>query len=555
MLLATSRSIAALVAQPSFPSGTVILGRLPLLDHAEGGTLAESAAWATEQKLDQGARAFPDRGRPAVVTKLAAYPALARVSGVRLRELPRRGSPRRGYGCGVASGQGKTFGAWRCEEELGSGGNGTVWRAVSVDDGSKVALKIINAKRPESEPYRRFIREITFLRDLGAFDGVLPVVDAGLPEPDSGEQPWLAMPVATPIADALNDQPLETVVEAMRSVADTLARLAAEHGAGHRDIKPGNLYQLDSAWLVGDFGLIDIPDLQELTRSDRPLGPAHYTAYEVILDPRNAPSGPADVYSLGKTLWTLATGGTWPPDGHQSAETSGFRISDFRAHPKARDLDQLVDRMTRLEPDARPSMAEVGEDLDAWARRTLTATDMEISDLSAKYRAKQAPAFARRDQEREWTEAGHAAVRGVQQRTQPLLDALLELDPRAKLDTNDELMKNVLTSVHGARRHQDVLMRWLRFSVVAAGDVHRPYGLRMGCCLDLFEDGTLQAKWMLVVGPIRTAGSDFHQERRDFEAPVGSIQQDEMLDRYVEDLQVNLIQALGVFVEKAPAAT
>jgi hypothetical protein len=50
LLLVTSRSLAALVAQHSFPNGTGILGRLSLLDRAESGSLAESAARATKQE-------------------------------------------------------------------------------------------------------------------------------------------------------------------------------------------------------------------------------------------------------------------------------------------------------------------------------------------------------------------------------------------------------------------------------------------------------------------------------------------------------------------------
>jgi hypothetical protein len=49
-LVATSRSLAALVAQHSFPNGTGILGRLSLLDRAESGSLAESAARATKRE-------------------------------------------------------------------------------------------------------------------------------------------------------------------------------------------------------------------------------------------------------------------------------------------------------------------------------------------------------------------------------------------------------------------------------------------------------------------------------------------------------------------------
>ena len=118
-------------------------------------------------------------------------------------------------------------------------------------------------------------REIEFLRSLGDFPGVLPVIEAYLPDnPSRQDRPWLAMPIATPISVALADASLDDVVRAVAVLASTLTRLAEEHQVGHRDIKPGNLYELDGGFLVGDFGLIDVPDLDELTRSGKPLGPA-----------------------------------------------------------------------------------------------------------------------------------------------------------------------------------------------------------------------------------------------------------------------------------------
>lgn len=73
-------------------------------------------------------------------------------------------------------------------------------------------------------------------------------------------------------------------------------------------------------------------------------------AYEMILNPATADSKPGDVYSLGKTLWCLATDVNWPPLGHQPAGTQGYSIGDLRPHGGARELDGLVDRMTRLDP-------------------------------------------------------------------------------------------------------------------------------------------------------------------------------------------------------------
>jgi len=146
--------------------------------------------------------------------------------------------------------------------------------------------------------------------------GLLPLLGSHLPDhPSKADRPWLSMPIATPIAKSLAGRPLTDVVAAVAAVADTLACLQADFDIAHRDIKPGNLYELDGDWLIGDFGLIALPDAETLTQDGRQVGPAHYTAYEMILSPTTAEPHPADVYSLGKTLWVLATGQAWPPEG------------------------------------------------------------------------------------------------------------------------------------------------------------------------------------------------------------------------------------------------
>ena len=217
-----------------------------------------------------------------------------------------------------------------------------------------VALKLINTTRVEREPYQRFVREIEFLRQHQTVPGVLPLLDAHLPEqPSRADPPWLAMPIAVPISRALDGKPLPDVVAAMAAIAKTLAQLVRDSGIAHRDIKPGNLYELNGSWLIGDFGLVSVPDAEALTAEGHQLGPAHYTAYEMILRPTTADPHPADVYSLGKTLWVLATGQTWPPEGHQPVGTRGFEVGDFRPHPRAAVLDQEVDANGGTRPHAR----------------------------------------------------------------------------------------------------------------------------------------------------------------------------------------------------------
>ncbi len=211
--------------------------------------------------------------------------------------------------------RGSRIGDWLLEERLGKGGNAEVWRA-GRPDGTGAAIKILQQRRSDSEPYKRFRDEVGILRSLGARPGLLPLIDASLPaRPSQGNPAWLAMPVATPIKEALGDGPrLEQVVEAIAAVADALASLAAE-GIAHRDVKPSNLYRYSGAYAVGDFGLVDFPDKQALTVPGRRLGPLFFLAPEMLSSPESADGRPSDVYSLAKTLWVsrnrpeLATAG------------------------------------------------------------------------------------------------------------------------------------------------------------------------------------------------------------------------------------------------------
>src|SRR5207237_1259256 len=104
----------------------------------------------------------------------------------------------------------RRVGRWILKDPLGTGGNATVWRATHEETGQFVALKVIHSSRAAKEPYQRFIREIRTLQALGNRRGILPLLDAYLPEqPSSDNRPWLAMPIANGIARALAGAPLE----------------------------------------------------------------------------------------------------------------------------------------------------------------------------------------------------------------------------------------------------------------------------------------------------------------------------------------------------------
>ncbi len=278
----------------------------------------------------------------------------------------------------------RTLGPWKLLKCLGKGGNGVVWEAVH-EDGRKVAVKVLHRKfeRADYSRYKRFGHEAQLHRSLSGEPGILPVVDLHLPDQPGGkDRAWLATAIATRIDRALGPAPdLSTVVRAVAAVAATLARLH-ERGISHRDLKPTNLYQYSGDWVLGDFGLASFPGKDAVTVTGEQLGPALFIPPEMMKgeNAKSADGAKADVYSLGKTLWVLATGQNYPLPGEHIPQGPG-RIASLVSHTRANQLDLLVARATRLDPLQRCTMAEVAVELNAWLAPAVPAASP--GDLSA----------------------------------------------------------------------------------------------------------------------------------------------------------------------------
>ena len=263
---------------------------------------------------------------------------------------------------------GQRLGRWTLINSIGDGGNADVWRGID-DQAEPAAIKILRGTG--GDRYPRFRDEVAFLRSLVADEGVLPLIDAHLPDHPGRRNPaWLAMPLATRIRVALGDEPgLAAVVEAVAATSATLARLAAD-GVGHRDVKPDNLFSLDGRWVIGDFGLVTYPGKQAITAGRRKLGPLHFIAPEMLNAPDAAAFGPADVFSLAKTLWTLATGLEFPLPGEYRLEEPAYQLASYLAGERTAPLDRLIERCTRIDPTRRPHAADVAAELSAWLSPT-----------------------------------------------------------------------------------------------------------------------------------------------------------------------------------------
>lgn len=259
------------------------------------------------------------------------------------------------------------FNGWSFDTKkpLGKGGNGVVYLATK--NGQQGALKLLKSTK-SSDRAARFRDEVSGLRDCADIQGVIPVLDAQT-DPVGAQKPWLVMALAIPAQKKLGRSPtLENVVKAMLEIAMVLEAMH-ERGYAHRDIKPDNLFFHNDRWTVGDFGLVSFAGKEGETTPHERIGPVFYIAPEMLNTAANADGSKADVFSLAKTLWVLATGQHFPLPGVYDLGHEAFRIATYLPGAVgSSQLDKLIASATALTPEHRPTMSQVCTELRAWLR-------------------------------------------------------------------------------------------------------------------------------------------------------------------------------------------
>lgn len=197
-------------------------------------------------------------------------------------------------------------GRYRVVEPIGAGGMSTVYRAVDMQTGQDVALKILDEKWVgHSDVVARFEVEARSMMEI-EHRNVLPVYDVST----GGREPFIAMEYAAAgsLADWLaryGPMPPRLAVGTMIQVCKGVA---AAHATGivHRDIKTHNvLISRRGVCRVSDFGIAQT-DFSFLTKTGLALGTLGFMAPEQRKDAKHV--GPqADIYALGATLFHLLT--------------------------------------------------------------------------------------------------------------------------------------------------------------------------------------------------------------------------------------------------------
>jgi serine/threonine-protein kinase len=251
----------------------------------------------------------------------------------------------------------RVAGRFVVEQQLGSGGMGTVFRAKDEQLGEMVALKVIaGAALLDPAAADRFRREasaarrishpnVVRLHDIGEEQGVL----------------FLSMEyiAGTSLAELIRRHGCLPPMQLRPIASQICGGLDAAHQAGvvHRDLKPQNVLIDDRQQVkIIDFGLARLPHIEGMTATGLILGTPEYMAPEQIRG--QAVDVRTDLYALGAVLYHALTGK--PPFAGDSPIAIGFAHCSQQLVPPSevrrevpRPWSDLVVRAMHKDPSQR----------------------------------------------------------------------------------------------------------------------------------------------------------------------------------------------------------
>jgi serine/threonine-protein kinase len=146
-----------------------------------------------------------------------------------------------------------SFGRYRIDTVLGSGGMGIVYRAWDPQLARPIAIKVVRRGGEDTQGRARLVREAQALARL-SHPNVCHVYDVGT----DGDEVWVAMELIDGMSLRQWADQARTREELLDVLLGAATGIAAAHEAGlvHRDIKPENvLIRRDGRAVVTDFGL------------------------------------------------------------------------------------------------------------------------------------------------------------------------------------------------------------------------------------------------------------------------------------------------------------
>lgn len=281
--------------------------------------------------------------------------------------------------CGAVLRVPMRFGNYLLEKVCGTGGMSIVYRAIDQSRKKRIAIKILQKEFLQEDPEgQRYIAEKNTV-DKIAHPGIIPIYDAGCQD----SRPYLTMPYMDggSLEEMLEKKQLPGVTQLCRwlaVIADGLA-CAHCHNIVHHDLKPGNILLNSSGEArLGDFDLADIRQKGDMHMINEWWASPGYVSPERLTYGGEDHRG--DIFSFGITVYELFSGKLPFPSTVNDADLllKLRREQDFQALYELRrdiplELSELVTRMLRYAPDARPDYAEVTRILNSSVRQCAAA--------------------------------------------------------------------------------------------------------------------------------------------------------------------------------------
>jgi serine/threonine protein kinase/Tol biopolymer transport system component len=231
--------------------------------------------------------------------------------------------------------EGKAFGHYRIQGQLGAGGMGVVYSAYDTVLERKVAIKVVGDRALADKSDREQLLHEARAASALNHPNICTIHQVG----DSEGEAYIVMELVEgqPLNSLLAADGLapDLVIRYGMQIADALAH-AHKHGVIHRDLKSTNvLVSPEGRAKVLDFGLasrLRDAELQEaasakvpLTQSRMVVGTLPYLAPELLRG--ESADGRTDIWALGVLLYEMAAG-THPFHGRTAFELSSAILRD-----------------------------------------------------------------------------------------------------------------------------------------------------------------------------------------------------------------------------------
>lgn len=263
------------------------------------------------------------------------------------------------------------LGQYALDEQIGTGGYGTVFRGHHALMRRPVAVKLLDPLLANEHSIARFEREVQLTCTL-THPNTIALYDYGR-TPDGlfyYAMEYLDGVALDKLVERFGRQPEGRVIHILRQVCGSLAEAHAQ-GLVHRDIKPANIFLTQRGGIpdfvkVLDFGLVKARKMEgqmELTGPAATLGTPLYMSPEAVEHPDRVDAR-SDLYSLGCVGYFLLTGEAVFA-GSSAGEVLIQQVRAIPEKPSARllqpvsaDLEDLLMSCLAKKPEGRPASAE-----------------------------------------------------------------------------------------------------------------------------------------------------------------------------------------------------